>query len=147
MKHFVAWWEYMDNVDHLVQDCSISSALAMEILQSCTKSSMYSWLGPQWWLFWTDVPRIMSFTVLLKHGRPVAKCDPWIQQATQDPTMDGPFGDQWILCVLQKNFGRKVDRQLHRYHIHGLAQDCSIPIANAPERLQSCTKPSVLVSE
>ena len=29
----------------------------------------------------------------------VAKCDPWIQRATQDPTMDGPFGDQWILYV------------------------------------------------
>ena len=27
------------HIDHLVQDCSISSALAMEILQSCTKSS------------------------------------------------------------------------------------------------------------
>ena len=33
----------------------------------------------------------------MKYGRPVAKCDPWIQWATQGPTMDGPFGDQWIL--------------------------------------------------
>ena len=30
-------------IDGLVQDCSISSALAMEILQSCTKPSMYSY--------------------------------------------------------------------------------------------------------
>ena len=53
--------------------------------------------------------------VLLKYGRPVAKCDPWIQRETQGPTMDGPFGDQWILYVLQKKyFGRKVDRQLRR---------------------------------
>ena len=28
-------------VDGLVHDCSISSVLAMEILQSCTKSSKY----------------------------------------------------------------------------------------------------------
>ena len=32
---------------------------------------------------------------------------------------------------------------MHWYHIHGLSQDCSISIANAPEILQSCTKPSV----
>ena len=30
-----------ENIDGLVQDCSISSALAMEILQSCTKPSTY----------------------------------------------------------------------------------------------------------
>ena len=29
----------MVHIDGLVQDCSISSALAMEILQSCTKPS------------------------------------------------------------------------------------------------------------
>ena len=28
-------------IDGLVQDCSISSALAMDILQSCTKPSIY----------------------------------------------------------------------------------------------------------
>ena len=32
------WW---DDIDGLVQDCSISSALAMEILQSCTKPLMW----------------------------------------------------------------------------------------------------------
>ena len=37
-------------IDGLMQDCSISSALAMEILQSCTKPSIFgmikmSWLG------------------------------------------------------------------------------------------------------
>ena len=35
-------WTPFTNKDHsdvLVQDCSISSALAMEILQSCTKLS------------------------------------------------------------------------------------------------------------
>ena len=30
------------DIDGLMQDCSISSALAMEILQSCTKSSIWN---------------------------------------------------------------------------------------------------------
>ena len=30
---------YSENIDGLVQDCSNSSALAMELLQSCTKPS------------------------------------------------------------------------------------------------------------
>ena len=34
---------YQHNVDGLVQDCKNSSALAMELLQSCIKPSM-------WWL-------------------------------------------------------------------------------------------------
>ena len=84
--------------------------------------------------------------VPLKYGRSVAKCDPWIQRATQGPTMDGPFGDQWIIYVLQKIFRKKSGQttpQMHWYQIHGLAQDCRISIANALEILQSCTKPSV----
>ena len=52
-----------------------------------------------------------------------------------------PTNEFFVFC--KKNFARKVDRQLRRYHIHGLAQDCSFSIANAPEILQSCTKPSV----
>ena len=53
-------------------------------------------------------------TVLLKYGRPVAKWDPSIHRATQGPTIDGPFGDQWILWVLQKMFRNEVDRRFHR---------------------------------
>ena len=39
------------NGDGLVEDCSISSAIALEILQSCTKSSMWSfpWLSGRLW--------------------------------------------------------------------------------------------------
>ena len=72
--------------------------------------------------------------MLLKCGRPVANCDPWIQRVTQGPTIDGPFGDQWILYVLRKKFRMKSGQttpQMHWYHIHGLTQDCSISIANA----------------
>ena len=32
-----------DDIDALVQDCSISSVLAMEILQSCPEPSIYKW--------------------------------------------------------------------------------------------------------
>ena len=39
----------------------------------------------------------MEPPVLLKYGRPVAKCDPWIHRASQGPTIDGLFGDQRIL--------------------------------------------------
>ena len=40
---FFFWWLW-EYVDGLVQDCSISSALAMEILLSCTKPSMSSYI-------------------------------------------------------------------------------------------------------
>ena len=35
---------YMGYIDGLVQDCSNSSALALELLQSCTKPSMYTYI-------------------------------------------------------------------------------------------------------
>ena len=39
-----------------------------------------------------------------------------------------------LFMFCKKYFGRKVDRQqMHWYQIHGLAQDCSISIANALE--------------
>ena len=91
-----------------------------------------------------DLAWTFKITVLLKYGRPVAKCDQWIQGATQGPTMDGPFGDQWIIYVLQKIFRKKSGQttpQMHWCQIHGLAQDCRISIANVLEILQSCTKP------
>ena len=36
---------FVDHIDGLVQDCSISSVLAMEILQSCTRPSIFN-IGP-----------------------------------------------------------------------------------------------------
>ena len=36
-------WHCHGNIDGSVQDCSISSTLAMEILQFCTKPSIYPW--------------------------------------------------------------------------------------------------------
>ena len=45
----------MSHVDGLVQDCSNSSALAMELLQSCTKPSMYGF----GWITWNH--RIIFF--------------------------------------------------------------------------------------
>ena len=40
IAHTVQWVKWY--IECVVQDCSISSALAMEILQSCTKASIYS---------------------------------------------------------------------------------------------------------
>ena len=54
--------------------------------------------------------------MLLKYGRPVAKYDPWIQRATQGPTMDGPLGDQSILYVLQKIFRKKSGQTTPQMH-------------------------------
>ena len=53
--------------------------------------------------------------MLLKYGRPVTKCDPWIHRATQGPTTDGPFGDQLILWVLQKIFQNETGHKIHWY--------------------------------
>ena len=39
------WWPCLQNIDGLVQDCSNSDALAMELLQSCTKPSI--WLSKE----------------------------------------------------------------------------------------------------
>ena len=38
--------EEQQHINDLVQDCSISSALAMEILQSCSKPSIFSHVSP-----------------------------------------------------------------------------------------------------
>ena len=40
--------QWLNQIDGLVQDCSISSALAMEILQSCTKPSKSAWKHILW---------------------------------------------------------------------------------------------------
>ena len=57
---------------------------------------------------------LLQATVLLKYGRPVAKCDPWIHRATQGLTIDGPFGNQWILKVLQKMLRNEKGRRFRR---------------------------------
>ena len=41
----------VNEIDGLVQDCSISSALAMETLQSCTKLSIYSYVQLRFYLY------------------------------------------------------------------------------------------------
>ena len=44
------YWTTHD-INDLVQDCGNSSALALELLQSCTKPSIYTTTVPK---FWTD---------------------------------------------------------------------------------------------
>ena len=43
-NHTTKWFtkNYTRHIDDLMQDCSFSSALAMELLQSCTKPSTYT---------------------------------------------------------------------------------------------------------
>ena len=41
---------------------------------------------------------------MLRKRSPGRQMQPWIHRATQGPTIDGPFNDQWILQVLQKMF-------------------------------------------
>ena len=51
-------WHFVENIDGLVQDCSISIALAMEILQSWTKPSVFKFI------FWNGNHFILSKTSL-----------------------------------------------------------------------------------
>ena len=66
---------FIVHIDGLVQDCSISSALAMEKLQSCTKQYeyVYSYRLEAWWCkelghqqpcYWSTPPVIIWFPVL-----------------------------------------------------------------------------------
>ena len=47
-KHiYVRIGAYTHDIDGLVQDCINSSALALELLQSCSKPSIYGWYNNQ----------------------------------------------------------------------------------------------------
>ena len=45
------WNTIYEYIDGLVQDCSNSSVLAMELLQSCTKPSMHTFIYIEWTVF------------------------------------------------------------------------------------------------
>ena len=104
------------NTDSLVQDCSNSSALAMELLQSCTKSAMDSLCAS---LFLSSCEsakcRLISCYLTIP-PIPPSVCqqgDVWSQDS------------HWL--------GANTD---------SLVQECSNSSALALELLQSCTKPS-----
>ena len=48
---------YIGYTDGLVQDCSNSSAIALELLQPCTKPSLWKWFH-----YWPHAPEIPSWT-------------------------------------------------------------------------------------
>ena len=52
-------------INGFVQDCSISSALALEILQSCTKPSIYRWYFVCLVMVWYCSVLSQTFTVTL----------------------------------------------------------------------------------
>ena len=58
-------YKFYLNIDGLVQGCSISSALAMEILQSCTKSSIYDEYGPRQWQLPHKAQQLVSINYIL----------------------------------------------------------------------------------
>ena len=60
-----SWWVLQCYIDRVVQDCGISNALAMEILQSCPKRSTWSFK----WAYaihrkWLAQSRSVQYTVL-----------------------------------------------------------------------------------
>ena len=61
----------------LVQDCSISSALAMVILQSCNKLSVYGWVD------WFGTKPFPTTMLILYHLDPDNKFQWNLNQATQ----------------------------------------------------------------
>ena len=79
--------------DGLVQDCSISSALAMEILQSCTKPSIWHWLISQLTSCFEIWQRAQQWYchVLCQ----IPKVDNWmrVKVITQD------FSQRWVVAV------------------------------------------------
>ena len=60
---------WRDDIDGLSQHCNISSALAMRILQSCTKPSTWDWLN--WWgpSSMTLVHQTMWYMTITSHER------------------------------------------------------------------------------
>ena len=51
-SHFTASAEHWYHINVLVQDCSNSIANALELLQSCTKPSIWSVFAENWWEKW-----------------------------------------------------------------------------------------------
>ena len=117
----------------LVQDCSISSVLAMEILQSCTKPSVYGIMQlSRHWLRLFDTKTV---TWLAWHSNPVTCCiyeTPGLSELMHFLLHIYIRRTQWVNGCICKDL-----------HIDDLVQDCSTSIANALEILQSCTKPPI----
>ena len=108
------------DIDDLVQDCSNSSALAMELLQSCPKPSILSLIS-------LNILDAVTYTEHAKR-KTVTAMDVVYALKLQGRTLYG-FGG--MLRLIKDN-------------IDGLGQDCSNSSALAMELLQSCTKPSIL---
>ena len=61
--------------------------------------------------------KLQGSPVLLKYGRLVAKCDPWIHRATQGPTIDHKMvrlATNGFFRFCRKCFRMKVDKRFHR---------------------------------
>ena len=135
--------------DGLVQDCSIFSVLATEILQSCTKPSMpcptrkgYNWFHQFLQIFSKLIcTKYWWLSARLHYLQCISNGD----IAVLDWAIDMIVLFDTGIYFEQENISRNNTFSLTRSdsHIDGLVQDCSISIANALEILQSCTKPSI----
>ena len=65
-KKVVFWW-CNEHADALVQDCSNSSALAMELLQSCTKPSMWQSVAMQRTTLGIQCSAVIMRSIFLKN--------------------------------------------------------------------------------
>ena len=61
-------WRTRLNIDGFVQDCSISIANALEILQSCTKPSIYHTIPPEPMTYITTAKKKHNNTVYISYG-------------------------------------------------------------------------------
>ena len=120
-----------------MRDCSISTANALEILQSCMKPSNWSWTTVL-----HKAVNIIScqYHYALKQSNFLITL-PFLSQifTKQTPylTHEGKIrrcllNVYSLICILCFSLS---------YHINGLVQDCSNSIALAMELLQSCTDP------
>ena len=107
--------EKQNHDDGFVQDCSNSIANALEILQSCTKPSIW-----YYFVLWNGIKNAISDR---------------LSQNRVHISWDILYCGFVSVCVTESS-----EKQNHD---DGFVQDCSNSIANALEILQSCTKPSI----
>ena len=99
------------DADGLVQDCSKSSALALELLLSCTKPS-------------------------IEHSLLIVKC--FISQLFIKDTHSSPVRARYGVSFVSSLLDLYLALVIVLLHVNDLVQYCSISIANALEILQSC---------
>ena len=127
---------FVKYIDGLVQDCSISVADALEIMQSCTKPSTCISTFGRYYSF--EVTNSLSCDILTLSNNESIVCvisSKWLTKVMhwfQSRVTFYPNYELLLKLLIFKDLKANFD---------GLVQDCSIPIASELKILQSCTKP------